>query len=71
MDKKHRSGRGEGFQDHGSEGVQTMVPDHGFARLGTMQVQATMPPLIKGDFACSLQKHFVNIFFRVCQGILH
>ena len=24
-----------------------MVPDHGFARLGTMQVQAIMPPLMK------------------------
>ena len=23
-----------------------MVPDHGFARVGTMQVQAVMPPLI-------------------------
>ena len=33
------------FQDHGSEGVQTMVPDHGFERVGTMQVQAIMPPL--------------------------
>ena len=32
------------FQDHGSEGEQTMVQDHGFARVGTMQVQAIMPP---------------------------
>ena len=23
-----------------------MVPEHGFARVGTMQVQAIMPPLI-------------------------
>ena len=35
------------FQDHGSEGVQTMVSDHGFARVGTMQVQAIMPRLIR------------------------
>ena len=34
------------FQDHGSEGVQTMAQDHGFARVETMQVQAIMPPLI-------------------------
>ena len=33
------------FQDHGSEGVQTMVPDHGFARVGIMQAQAIMTPL--------------------------
>ena len=38
--------QGGDFQDHGSEGVQTMVPDHGFARGGTMQVQAIMPPLM-------------------------
>ena len=44
--KEHRNGCRGGFQDHGSEGVQTMVPDHGFARVGTMQVQAIMPPLI-------------------------
>ena len=31
------------FQDHGFEGSQTMVQDHGFARVGTMQVQAIMP----------------------------
>ena len=44
--KEHRSGcQGGDFQDHGSEGVQTMVPDHGFARVGTMQVQTIMPPL--------------------------
>ena len=43
--KEHRSGWRRGFQDHGSEGVQTMVPDHGFTRVGTMQVQAIMPPL--------------------------
>ena len=50
--KEHRSGcRGE-FQDHGSEGVQTMVRDHGFARVGTMQVQAIMPPL-SGFGGCS------------------
>ena len=36
--------QGGDFQDHGSEGVQTMVQDHGFARVGTMQVQAIMPP---------------------------
>ena len=35
-------------QDHGSERVQTMVPDHGFVRVGTMQVQAIMPPSISG-----------------------
>ena len=35
-----------GFQDHGSEGVQTMVQDHGSARVGTIQVQAIMPPLM-------------------------
>ena len=46
--KEHRSGCRGGFQDHGSEGVQTMVPDHGFARVGTMQVQAIMPPLNEG-----------------------
>ena len=45
--KEHRSGRNGGFQDHGSEVVPTIVPDHGFARVGTMQVQAIMPPLIK------------------------
>ena len=45
--KKHRSGCRKGFQDHGSEEVQTMVPDHGFARVGTMQVQAIMPRLTK------------------------
>ena len=44
--KAHRSGCRGGFQDHGSEGVETMVPDHGFARVGTMQVQAIMPPPI-------------------------
>ena len=46
--KEYRSGCRGGFQDHGSEGLQTMVPDHGFTRvgsLGTMQVQAIMPPL--------------------------
>ena len=32
--------QGGDFQDHGSEGVQSMVQDHGFARVGTMQVQA-------------------------------
>ena len=37
--------QGGDFQDHGSEVVQTMVQDHGFARVGTMQVQAIMPPL--------------------------
>ena len=42
--KEHRSGCRGGFQDHGSEGVETMVPDHGFGRVGTMQVQAIMPP---------------------------
>ena len=26
-------------------GVQTMAPDHGFTRVGTMHVQAIMPPL--------------------------
>ena len=36
------------FQDHGSEAVQTMVQDHGVARVGTMQVQAIMPPSIRG-----------------------
>ena len=36
--------QGRDFQDHGSEGAQTMVQDHGFARVGTMQVQAIMPP---------------------------
>ena len=41
--------QGGDFQDHGSEGVQTMVQDHGFARVGTMQVQAIMPPLILGS----------------------
>ena len=35
---QHRSGSRGGVQDHGSEGVQTMIPDHGFARVGTMQV---------------------------------
>ena len=30
--------QGRDFQDHGSEKVQTMVQDHGFARVGTMQV---------------------------------
>ena len=49
--KEHSGGFRGGFQDHGSEGVQTMVPDHGFARVGTMQVQAIMPPLIKGRFS--------------------
>ena len=48
--KEHRSGCRGGFQDHGSEGVETMVSDHGFARVGTMQVQAIMPPLIPGRF---------------------
>ena len=38
--------QGQDFQDHTSEGVQTMVQDHGFARGGTMQVQAIMPPSI-------------------------
>ena len=38
--------QGGDFQEHGSEGVQTMVRDHGFPRAGTMQVQAIMPPLI-------------------------
>ena len=28
-------------------GVQTMVPDHGFTRVGTMHGQAIMPPLAK------------------------
>ena len=28
------------------KGVQTMVTDHGFARVGTMEVLAIMPPLI-------------------------
>ena len=36
--------QGGDFQDHGFEGAQTMVQDHGFARVGTMQVQAIMPP---------------------------
>ena len=40
--KELRSGCRDGFQDHGSEGVQTMVS----ARVGTMQVQAIMPPLM-------------------------
>ena len=44
--KEHRSGCRGGFQDHDFEGVETIVPDHGFARVGTMQVQAIMPPLI-------------------------
>ena len=44
--KEHRSGCRGGFQDQGSEGVQTMVQDHGFAMVGTMQGQAIMPPLI-------------------------
>ena len=38
--------QGGDFQDHGSDGVQTVVPDHGFAKVGTMQIQAIMPPLI-------------------------
>ena len=42
--------QGRDFQDHGSEGVQTMVPDHGFARVGTMQVEAIMPPSAEGIF---------------------
>ena len=50
--KEHRSGCRGGFQDHGSEGAQTMVQDHGFARVGTMQVQAIMPPLILGFIIC-------------------
>ena len=41
--------QGGDFQDHGSEGVQTMVQDHGFARVGTMQVQAIMPPSIQAS----------------------
>ena len=36
-------------------GVQTMVPDHGFARVGTIQVQAIMPPLTKALSSGSLQ----------------
>ena len=38
--------QGGDSQDHGSERVQTTVQDHGFARVGTMQVQAIMPPSI-------------------------
>ena len=45
--KVHRSGCRGGFQDHGFEGVQTMVQDHGFERVQTMQAQAIMPPLIR------------------------
>ena len=33
-----------------------MVPDHGFARVGTMQVQAIMPPSKK------MYRHFPNMF---------
>ena len=42
--------QGGDFQDHGSDGVLTMVQDHGFARVGTMQVQAIMPPSIAKGF---------------------
>ena len=30
-----------------------MVPDHGFARVATMQVQAIMPRLIAGSLTAS------------------
>ena len=43
--------QGGDFQDHGSERVQTMVQDHGFAGVGTMQVQAIMPPSKMGSYA--------------------
>ena len=45
--------QGRDFQDHGAE----WVPDHGFARVGTMQVQAIMPPAIQGSYA--EQRHFL------------
>ena len=49
------------FQDHGSEGVQTTVQDHGFARVGTMQVQAIMPAQKSG---CSRECFECQVFFR-------
>ena len=33
--------------------MQTRVQDHGFARVGTMQVQAIMPPLLKDSMETS------------------
>ena len=51
-----RCQRGD-FRDHGSEGLQTMVQDHGFARVGTMQVQAIMPPLIVSSRTDVFKKH--------------
>ena len=36
-----------------------MVPDHGFTRVGTMQVQAIMPPLILGDAPEQFKSRYV------------
>ena len=54
-----RCQRGD-FQDHGSEGVQTMVPDHGFARVGTMQVQAILPRSTQTTFDV-VSKSLLNV----------
>ena len=46
MKGQHEEGQQDREEDlPPSEGVETMVPDHGFAEGGTMQVQAIMPPL--------------------------
>ena len=58
--KEHRSGRRGGFQHYGSEGVETMVPDHGFARVGTMQVQAIMPSRKKGPIGKRLKSPLID-----------
>ena len=39
-----------------------MVPDHGFARVGTMQVQALMPPLTLSRLKISIPRAILNSF---------
>ena len=44
-----------------------MVPDHGFARVGTMQVQAITPKLFSGYFLDIVQNRLlVNSLFDFC-----
>ena len=38
-----------------------MVPDHGLARVGTMLVQAIIPPLIYACFEGSFWSFFCNL----------
>ena len=61
--KAHRSGWRGGFQDHGSERVQTMVSEHGFTKVGTMQVQAIMPPLTEEDKRATTNAQNGLVFF--------